>query len=722
MTQLANAIDAIPVAETTARRSAMFPSPQNNQRVQNLETRAIERYDSALGTWLSSSFSGGAVNIQDYGAVGDGAQSNKTINSAAIRAALAAAAASSTRKTVYVPAGTYVTDDNFTLTSSHNGVTICGEGPSSCIKLANSPNVGNVEAGWMFMLKDTTTLMSNIRLTGLRLDGSQSTISWGDTSHGVVGYQDSKIENVQVDNCIAHDFLTNGFFSYVGGMRFVACQAYNCDSHGFAVSFATTFGDADKVVEISDCTSHDNFGYGMDAGHSCRTVISNANCYWNDEGGLKYSTGTDLLVIRGAHVAYNRGNGIQDTDTTIGNAKLDWDGIVTHHNGGLGVRVVTGKSVRIGSVTSYDNYCRTNPTRDTSSNPAWVTSTAYVATDVRSRDGVNYYCTANHTSSALTEPGLGFLWETVWREQWYTGGSLLGADIAIGSTDVPLLRYLDADSLRSARSPSAGIHIDGNILSYRLGYVEAVESQTYGFGDYVSGTYTAWVTSTAYVLGNSRSNGGNNYVCLIAHTSGASTEPGVGASWRTVWELLGLPAGVVESGLMVNNNNAATAASAAAAAFAVERAGAIKVSNVIFRDHQETVTQHSGMYFSSAIQADVELCHFGVGISAGSEVYSATAGTVVRFGHNNTGTLVTRARGTAAESGGGGTATVTYPTAISNLGGLVYFASVYPTTSDASEANYISAVSRTALTLTCPGTFGAGSIGFRYDVQAEVQR
>ena len=45
----------------------------------------------------------------------------------------------------------------------------------------------------------------------------------------------------------------------------------------------------------------------------------------------------------------------------------------------------------------------------------------------------------------------------------------------------------------------------------------------------------AWVTSTAYIAGDLRSNGGTNYVCILAHTSGASTEPGVGGSWATYW-------------------------------------------------------------------------------------------------------------------------------------------------------------------------------------------
>jgi len=56
---------------------------------------------------------------------------------------------------------------------------------------------------------------------------------------------------------------------------------------------------------------------------------------------------------------------------------------------------------------------------------------------------------------------------------------------------------------------------------------------------------TAWATSTAYVADDVVSNtdagfysgASVNYRCIVGHTSGASTEPGVGASWRTNWEL-----------------------------------------------------------------------------------------------------------------------------------------------------------------------------------------
>jgi hypothetical protein len=48
----------------------------------------------------------------------------------------------------------------------------------------------------------------------------------------------------------------------------------------------------------------------------------------------------------------------------------------------------------------------------------------------------------------------------------------------------------------------------------------------------------AWVTSTLYKIGDGVQNDGSAYVCILEHTSGATTEPGTGASWSTYWSLL----------------------------------------------------------------------------------------------------------------------------------------------------------------------------------------
>lgn len=47
-----------------------------------------------------------------------------------------------------------------------------------------------------------------------------------------------------------------------------------------------------------------------------------------------------------------------------------------------------------------------------------------------------------------------------------------------------------------------------------------------------------WLTATAYALNDAVMSQGQAYVCSSAHTSGASTQPGVGVSWATVWTLM----------------------------------------------------------------------------------------------------------------------------------------------------------------------------------------
>lgn len=74
----------------------------------------------------------------------------------------------------------------------------------------------------------------------------------------------------------------------------------------------------------------------------------------------------------------------------------------------------------------------------------------------------------------------------------------------------------------------------------------------------------AWVTSTAYTVGQKVSNGGSSYICTVAHTAGASTEPGTGGSWATVWDLLAAKgAAGAGTGDMLAANNLSDVASAA---------------------------------------------------------------------------------------------------------------------------------------------------------------
>ena len=180
--------------------------------------------------------------------------------------------------------------------------------------------------------------------------------------------------------------------------------------------------------------------------------------------------------------------------------------------------------------------------------------------------------------------------------------------------------------------------------------------------------------------------------------------------------------GIIRGGQMIENNQAGLATSAGAAVQHIV-AGNIKIDGINIYDDQGAPTQVAGMYFTSAVQAEVDHCLFGTGIAAAGQVYSATAGTVVRFGRGNTG-IVTRAAGTRVANGGGTNLGFSFPTAITGLGGLAYTASVVPGSADASGAHFINAVSNTALGITyasaTPG--GINNVTLYYDVEAFISR
>lgn len=125
---------------------------------------------------------------------------------------------------------------------------------------------------------------------------------------------------------------------------------------------------------------------------------------------------------------------------------------------------------------------------------AWTLSTSYQVKNVVSNDGASYVCKSAHTASATDEPGVGASWTTYW-------------DLAASKGDT-------GDTGTAGADGSDGT--DGTLAN-----------------DWQGG----WTTSTSYALGDVVKNDGSAYIATSAHTSGASTEPGQGASWATVWDI-----------------------------------------------------------------------------------------------------------------------------------------------------------------------------------------
>lgn len=72
------------------------------------------------------------------------------------------------------------------------------------------------------------------------------------------------------------------------------------------------------------------------------------------------------------------------------------------------------------------------------------------------------------------------------------------------------------------------------VLEFGDGYMRVHQDG----GQVVVSGVSAWVTATAYTVGDLVSRAGVNYYCTTAHTSGASTEPATGADWGSVWHAL----------------------------------------------------------------------------------------------------------------------------------------------------------------------------------------
>lgn len=64
----------------------------------------------------------------------------------------------------------------------------------------------------------------------------------------------------------------------------------------------------------------------------------------------------------------------------------------------------------------------------------------------------------------------------------------------------------------------------------------------------------AWQTATAYTEGEAVSHNGSSYVAIADHTSGATTEPGVGVDWEDAWMLLAAGHAITQIAYIMEGN------------------------------------------------------------------------------------------------------------------------------------------------------------------------
>lgn len=91
-----------------------------------------------------------------------------------------------------------------------------------------------------------------------------------------------------------------------------------------------------------------------------------------------------------------------------------WVRVTSAGTGALGLGVKNAYTPSANAAITLQQGAKGNPGGVTSYQGDWTTATTYNAGDVIVNNGVVYVATADNTSSATTEPGVGATWETVW--------------------------------------------------------------------------------------------------------------------------------------------------------------------------------------------------------------------------------------------------------------------------------------------------------------------
>lgn len=248
--------------------------------------------------------------------------------------------------------GTYLVNDNFTVTPTYSRITVDLDG--GCLKLANTPNAGNVEAAWMWSLKAQSALdpLIGFRIINGTLDGSKDTVVWGTTSYGVVAYSNSYLQGCEVVNVRTHDFLTSGVQMFSGGLRAINVVSHDNTFHGIGVSIDSTFGD--ELAEVYNVLCEDNGGYGVDFAAG-RIKASGILARRNTFGGGKTTNVCEYLSMTDADFLDNPGVGWGHT-TAAGVPELHYDNIVCSGNGMRGFYCLAAtRASTFGSISCSNN-------------------------------------------------------------------------------------------------------------------------------------------------------------------------------------------------------------------------------------------------------------------------------------------------------------------------------------------------------------------------------
>jgi hypothetical protein len=302
--ELAPALWGIPVVSGSSERATLFPSPSTNQRVQNLASGNIERWNGSA--WVADLAPG--LNVKLFGATGDGV----TDDTAALQAALNACNTLGAGA-VNVPAGTYLTGQ---LDMPGDNIAVIGAG--SGLSYGSTSSVRTI-----FKAKNGTATVFNLIITGTLVDRSgclfQDLMVNGNlqASYGARCSNNNAFIRFRAEQCLVAGV---NWTNYTNGSRLFQCSLSNNFGSGLVIDGTST--TVYYVVE-SQMSSNQRFGIDLQAGFLSKFKdvvlesnqgpginIYRPNTHVNSFGGYIFdSVWFEANGVNGS-ISYNNGTGL----------------------------------------------------------------------------------------------------------------------------------------------------------------------------------------------------------------------------------------------------------------------------------------------------------------------------------------------------------------------------------------------------------------------------
>lgn len=271
----------------------------------------------------------GYITPQMYGAKGDGV----TDDSDALLECFTDAITK--RKSIFIPSGTYICDNNVLVFSLTNGqfLNVFGEGPASCIKRKDQ----TADADWRILINisassSATEDISSVEFHHLKLDGNARNQPLPETNFGfehsatlrVIGSSTSRIKKVVIDDVVIDDSVADGVYfpgsasAYIDDIFINKFVTYTRNR----VRSDICFTGYPQSIYVTNCkVPKFEFEYNQSPDVPTNVYISNLECETMDVIGTMRMEAVNLTVKTHCYLGRVLGN-IADSYITISDRRI----------------------------------------------------------------------------------------------------------------------------------------------------------------------------------------------------------------------------------------------------------------------------------------------------------------------------------------------------------------------------------------------------------------